>query len=563
MCGIFIYVSKKNITEEMQSKLVREALKSKNRGPDNSKYRMENSKIFLAFHRLCINDLTPNADQPLLHPNDYNIILLCNGEIYNSKELIQKYNVSTNSNSDCEIILHLYTKFGFIKTIEMLDGVFACILLDLNDNKNIIYAARDPIGVRSMFIGFNENDYSISSELKNIHKLCTNITQFKPGHIWDSHSKTYTQYHFPKTIYYNNLISLKDSSLDTIKLNIRTKLENAVKKRLMSDREIGCLLSGGLDSSLVTALVSKMCPNKLKTFSIGLKGSIDLKYAKIVANFLGTEHHEVIVTEKEMLKALEMDIYQIETYDTTTIRASTPMLLLSQYINKHTDVTVIYSGEGSDEASGSYLYFHNAPDKDLFKSETVRLLEDLCYFDVLRCDKSTSGASLEVRVPFLDKEFLEYYMNIDSSLKMCKNNKIEKYLLRAAFEKENLLPKEVLWRIKEGMSDGVSSQKRGWYEIIQEYTNKLYTDSEFNKLKAKYPWNPPLFKEALYYREVFNKYYQNRDTTIPYYWLPKWCGNIIEPSARVLTNIYENETCDKNTQDNMEQDNPISELSIT
>ena len=307
----------------------------------------------------------------------------------------------------------------------------------------------------------------------------------------------------------------------------------------MSDRPVGCLLSGGFDSSIVAAILSRLIkPNVLNTFSVGLEGSPDLKFAKIVSDHIGSKHHEVIVSENEMLDFIEEDIRIIETYDTTTIRASTPMLLLSKYIKKNTDITVVFSGEGSDEESGSYLYFHNAPCSNSFAKETRRLLNDLCYFDVLRCDKSTAGAGLEVRVPFLDKDFMDYYMTIDPSVKMPKTFKMEKYLLRKSFDRDNLLPNEVLWRVKEGMSDGVSSQERGWYQIIQEHVDKVYTDKEFVKLSSKYTCNPPLFKEALYYREIFNKFYQNRDNTIPYYWLPKWSGNIIEPSARALENIY-------------------------
>jgi len=539
MCGIFAYISGEDISDELHSQLVKEANKSRHRGPDNTKYRMENEKIFLAFHRLCINDMSDNGDQPLTHPNDYNIILICNGEIYNHRKLREENNFKTNSESDCEIVLHMYTKYGFKKTIESLDGVFACVLLDLN--KNVIYAARDPIGVRSLYIGTNDADFGFCSELKSIHNLFDYIEQFKPGHIWNSHDKIYESYYNKQEIYYQPQPDII-APVSEIKRNIRELFITAVEKRRMSDREIGCLLSGGLDSSLVAALLHRASSNnehKLKTFSVGLEGSPDLKYAKIVADHLGTDHHELIVTEDEMINTIEDDIYQIETYDTTTIRASTPMYLLSKYIKENTDVTVIYSGEGADEASGSYLYFHNSPNVESFKEETVRLMTDLSFYDVLRCDKSTAGAGLEVRVPFLDKDFLRYYMNIDPKYKTPSYGKIEKFLLRDAFaEMEGLLPKDILWRIKEGMSDGVSSQSRGWYQIIQEVADKKYTDEEFEKLKMKYTWNPPLFKEALYFRETFNRFYPGRENTIPYYWLPRWSGDIIDPSARVLTGVY-------------------------
>ena len=388
------------------------------------------------------------------------------------------------------------------------------------------------------FVSFgSDQDIAFCNELKSIHNLCSDIEQFPPGCIWNNKDQKYEKYYDLKIKYYENPIT---DSYEIIKQNIRKKFTNAVTKRLMSERPIGCLLSGGLDSSLVAALLIKNYKKGIHTYSIGLEGSPDLKYARIVADHIKSIHHEVIVSEKEMLEAIESDIYQIETYDTTTVRASIPMFLLSKYIKKHSDHVVIYSGEGSDEASGSYLYFHNAPNEDAFKDESVRLMQDLCYFDVLRCDKSTAGAGLEVRVPFLDKEFLEYYMNIESSLKIPHKNRIEKHLLRSAFEDSDLLPKEVLWRMKEGMSDGVSSQKKGWYEIIQDHIETIYTDDQFEELKNKYRWNPPMFKEALYYRELFNKHFNGRDKTIPYYWLPKWSGNLLEPSARAL-NVYKTE----------------------
>jgi asparagine synthase (glutamine-hydrolysing) len=537
MCGIFAYISKNSIKENIYQDLVKNGLKCQHRGPDNTKYRMENEHIFLQFHRLCINDLSDDGDQPLMHPDDFNIIMICNGEIYNHKELYKEFNLNSKSKSDCEVILHLYKVLGFKETIEKLDGVFACVLIDLN--KNVVYAARDKIGVRSMYFGKNNDSYAFSSELKNLHNLAEDIEQFPPGNIWDSSSNSFTKY-FDINSYIPKSLGKQDiNNVDDILNNIKDLFEKAVKKRLMSDRKIGCLLSGGFDSSIVASILAKQIkPNVLETFSVGLEGSPDLKYAKIVSEHIGSNHHELIVSEKDMLDFIEEDIKMIETYDTTTIRASTPMFLLSKYIKNNTDVTVIYSGEGSDEESGSYLYFHNAPNYLEFSKETRRLMKDLCYFDVLRCDKSTAGAGLEVRVPFLDKDFMKYYMEINPFLKMPKTYNIEKYLLRKSFDNDNLLPKSVLWRIKEGMSDGVSSKKRGWYEIIQEHVDKMYTDEEFKERSSKYHWNPPLFKEALYYREVFNKYYSGRDKTIPYYWLPKWSGNVIEPSARVLNEVY-------------------------
>ena len=537
MCGIFAFFANSKLSTKDVLKLHRAAMKSKHRGPDNTVSRQLDNKTYLVFHRLKINDQSDDGNQPLNHPQDLDLTLICNGEIYNYKDLVKENNFKMNSSSDCEVILHMYKKYGIEKTIHSLDGVFAFVLIDRTLNKT--YIARDPFGVRSLYIGKSHvedssecGDVCVSSEMKSMTGIISNIKQFPPGNYYELESKSWTQYH--KFTYPIN----PEQNTDIIMENIRNLLVQATEKRLLSERPIGCLLSGGLDSSLITGLVARYYPKgKLKTFSVGLEGSVDLKYAKIVADYLGTDHHEVIVTEEEMLAELEADIKQIESYDTTTVRASTPMFLLSKYIRDNTDVSVIFSGEGADEASGSYMYFHNAPSANEFKIESERLMKDLCYFDVLRCDKSTAGAGLEVRVPFLDRDFLNYYMSIDPKFKMPKTYHIEKFLLREAFKDEKVLPDEVLWRIKEGMSDGVSGRKRSWYEIIQADVDTKISDREFHILQNNYHHNVPLIKESMFYREVFKDHYTNCEKTIPYYWLPKWSGDVIEPSARVL-NCY-------------------------
>jgi len=534
MCGIFAYLSNSKISNELKIKLTKIAMLSKHRGPDNTVSRMVGDNKYLVFHRLCINDLSETGNQPLNHPDDLGLTLICNGEIYNYQKLITDNSFKTRSNSDCEVILHMYKKYGIEHTVKNLDGVFAFVLIDNNLNK--VYMARDPFGVRAMYLGIKDDNKDsskeavvVSSELKSVYGLANNIQQFKPGCYYELNEGIFHQYYD----YKYTISSLNDET--AILANIKQKLEKAVEKRLLSDRPIGCLLSGGLDSSLITALVARHYPKgHLKTFSVGMEGSVDLKYAKMVADFIGTDHHEVIFTEKQMLEGIEDDIKQIETYDTTTIRASTPMYLLCKYIKENTKATVIFSGEGSDEASGSYMYFKNAPNEAEFQEECVRLMKDLCYYDNLRCDKSSAGAGLEVRVPFLDKDFLEYYMSILPKMKMPESYHIEKYLLRKAFDDDNLLPTEVLWRVKEAMSDGVSSQKRGWSEVIQEKVNNEISDEDFENIKAKYPWNPPQLKESAYFREIFNKNYPGFERTIPYYWLPKWSGDVVDPSARVL-----------------------------
>ena len=540
MCGIFAYLATGIISDtELQSINV-EGMKCKKRGPDNTVTRTIDNNKFLMFHRLKINDISELGNQPIVHPEDFNITVICNGEIYNWKKLADENNFKTRSTSDCEIIVHMYKKYGIKKTIESLDGVFAFVLID--KTKNMIFAGRDPIGVRSFYIGTSEKALVMASECKNLDNLCDSIIQFKPGTficLKESELPKYVEdIKFQR--YYDMVYKLVNTNEEDIMKQIREKLDESITKRLLSDRPIGCLLSGGLDSSLITALVVKKFKRPIKTFSVGLEGAVDLVYARKVAEFLGTEHQELIISYEDMFNAIPEVIREVETYDITTVRASTPMYLLSKYIKENTDITVLFSGEGSDEASGSYLYFHNAPDEQAFQEEILRLMKDLSYFDVLRCDKSTAETGLEVRVPFLDKQFLEFYLGIAPKFKIPKNYPMEKYLLRKAYDNQDLLPKEVLWRTKEGMSDGVSSQKKAWYEIIQDRIDVLISDEEFLNNKCKYTHNTPEIKEAYYYRKIFEETFKNRSNILPYYWLPKWSGNVIDPSARVL-NVYSQE----------------------
>ena len=539
MCGIFAFLlnNKYKLTLEQRKKLLSESIKIQHRGPDNTIFNeYGNSKVFFTFHRLCIIDKMESGNQPL---RVNNIALVCNGEIYNYKELIETHHLDVVSGSDCEVIIHLYLKYGIEKTLTLLDGVFAFVLYNIVADE--AYIARDPIGVRSLYYGKNfKGDLAIGSEVKSIQNLVNGkVSVFPPG-CYYKFKNNETSLDFKRYYDYNYKLSIKheemtdDYFLHTMMLKTKHYLTDAVKKRMMSERPVGCLLSGGLDSSLITALVSKYYTKApLQTFSIGLEGSEDLKYARMVADFLGTHHHEVVVTEKDMLDFIETDIVQIESYDTTTVRASVPMLMLCKYVRENTDVIVIYSGEGSDEASGSYLYFHNAPTPKDFQEECVRLIKDLNRFDVLRCDKSTAGAGLEVRVPFLDKQFLEHYMSVPAEMKVPKDG-MEKWFLRKSFEDMGLLPKEVLWRTKDGMSDGCSSKSKPWYSIIQDYVDTIISDEEFELSKLSYTFNPPQIKETLYYRRLFEKHYPSQEHLTPYYWLPKWSGDITNPSGRII-----------------------------
>jgi asparagine synthase (glutamine-hydrolysing) len=494
----------------------------------------------MGFQRLSIVDLSENGDQPF---STSNATLICNGEIYNSKFLTDKYNLPVKSGSDCEVILHLYEKFGIRKTIENLDGDFAFVIYDKIRNEFV--CGRDSYGVRPLFIAFNNEYFVISSEIKALYDL-ENVKVFPNGCFWLSTENKFNVYNYHNVE--DDTLCLTDGSafvspvhkyntlsLDEIKKTIKNKLELSVIKRLQSDRKIGCLLSGGLDSSLVSALVKKLGKNNIVTYSVGLKGSIDLEYARKVASFLETDHHEIVFNELTGLNAISNVIYATETWDTTTVRASVPMWLMCKYISENTpEVKVIMSGEGADEVCQGYLYFHNQPNPLEGHRESARLIKDLLYFDVLRSDRSVSSNGLEVRVPFLDKDFVNFYMSIPPEYRCPDKKKGEKWLLRESFSNENLIPDEVLWRRKDGLSDGCSSFNRPWYQVIQEYAEHEINDEELKEVSLKYPHCPPKTKESLLFRNIFNKHFPNRDKLIPYQWMPKWSGDMVNPSGRLI-----------------------------
>ncbi len=518
MCGIFAYFSS---SPEDSVKLKECGMKCKHRGPDSTNelcIHNEKSFIYFLFHRLAINGLNPKSDQPMKLSTNENHILICNGEIYNFKELAEELDIQFETDSDCEIILHLYEKskvndyhsYYMNHFIHKLDGVFSFIIYDILLNQVVV--GHDPFGIRPLYF-FEENGrFGFSSEMKCLVDLSDTIEFYPPGtfSMINLHKNTHEKHTFYPMIY----DPIPDNDENIMIQTIQDKLTKAVQKRLITDRPFGCLLSGGLDSSVITAIVCKIVGAKnVRTFAIGFKDSPDLISAQKVADALGTNHTNVIVTEKEMLEAIDLTIYQIESHDITTIRASVPMYLLSEYIRANTDIKVILSGEGSDEASGSYLYFHNAPNPQAFQEECIRLLKDVRFFDVLRSDKTTAGSGLEIRVPYFDKEFMEYYMGIPPVKKMVRDG-MEKYMLRKAFE--NDLPKEIVWRRKDGFSDGVSAFEKPWYEIINEYTTEKYQMNEKD-----------------YYLSVFQRYYPTCKDIIPYYWMPKW---IVQenPSGRLI-----------------------------
>ncbi|MDB4726446.1 asparagine synthase-related protein, partial [bacterium] len=476
-------------------------------------------------------DTSNTGNQPFVS-DDSKIVLVANAEIYNHNALKLKYKLKTKSGSDCEVILRLYEKLkDFSKVLYELDGVYSIVLMDSNTNS--IYAARDPFGIRPLFIGYNTLngniiDIGLSSELKGLINLFNFNTPVPPNSNWSILSP----HKFNTTLkYLYNFHMIKQSaSYEEAKHVIKALLSYSVKKRLMGNRSIGCFLSGGLDSSLVAALVCKELKTQVNTYSIGLKGSTDLKYAKQVADYIGSKHHEIIFTEQEGIAAIDHVIYSQETFDITTVRAGVPMWLLSQYISKYTKDVIIFTGEGSDELFQGYIYFHKAPNDTEAKQESIRLLKNLYLFDVLRCDRTTAAHGLEVRVPILDLKLVDYCLNLDDSyLRPIKG--IEKYILRDAFKYDKLIPDSVLWRPKEAFSDGVSGVENSWYKIIQKYVD---TKINASKLSNNFSHIPAKTKEGYYYRKIFNGYFHNKNShIIPYYWMPKW-SNTDDPSARTL-----------------------------
>jgi len=551
MCGIFGCVYNDDRCElENRNYYINLSKKIRHRGPDWSGiYYNPDKKVVITHERLSIVGVD-SGSQPI-HNKELNIILSVNGEIYNYKELYStvlhnKYKPQTAS--DCEVIIYLYKEFG-TKFIKMLDGMFSFILYDVSANKIIV--GRDPIGIIPLYHGMQsisvdyKPTYYISSELKVITSECKQIKVFPPGCIKvinigeNINLDDFEKYYNPSYIGDCEETYLEDNTkISFIETNIRESLTNAVKKRLMADVPFGVLLSGGLDSSLIAAITSRLIKetnnvwgSNIHSFSIGLKDAPDLKYARIVADFLGTDHHEINFTVQDGVDSLNELIYHLETYDVTTIRASTPMYLLARII-KSMGIKMVLSGEGADEVFGGYLYFHNAPSEKEFHEECLSRVDNLHHFDCLRANKSTMSWGIEARVPFLDKSFLETCMPIDPKLKMNKDKKIEKYILRNAFNtpEDPYLPNEILWRQKEQFSDGVGYN---WIDGLKEYIESQISDDEFSKINDIYKKDIPQTKEALYYRKIFDSKFPNRAGIVPR-WIPRtdWDGVSYDPSGR-------------------------------
>ncbi len=495
------------------------------RGPDGMRV-MQAGDGFLGFQRLSIMGLTEAGMQPFERNGN---IVVCNGELYgfrNQKAKLIEAGYSFRSDSDCEIILPMYELYGR-KMFSMLDAEFAMILYDAKEGELI--AARDPIGIRPLFYGYDEcGDICFASEAKNLVGLTEKITPFPPGHY----------YYKGKFICYNDLAARKpyvDDDLETVCKNIREKLIAGVEKRLDADAKIGFLLSGGLDSSLVCAIATKLLGHPIETFAIGMnEDAIDLKYAKEVAEFIGSNHHEIIINKDIVLGALREVIAALGTFDITTIRASMGMYLICKGIRETTDIRVLLTGEISEEIFG-YKYTDFAPNAEEFQLEAEKRLRELYMYDVLRADRCISVHSMEARVPFGDLDFVSYVMSIPPEKKMNVYNK-GKYLLRHAFEGLGYLPQNILMREKAAFSDAVG---HSMVDYLKAYAEEVYSDEVFKEKCAAYDYVPPFTKESLLYREIFEEYYPGQAEMIKDFWMPNknWENcDVNDPSARVLKN---------------------------
>ncbi|MCR5118615.1 MAG: asparagine synthase B [Lachnospiraceae bacterium] len=538
MCSILGCCSAKADAEAIERALE----KTHSRGPDA--YRIiDTGKGYIAFNRLSIMGLTEEGMQPFINngyqtikssvkTDDTKIILACNGEIYGFRKLKEELKAkgySFISDSDCEILPAMYHEYG-TDMFKMLDAEYAVIMYDVEKDKYI--AARDPIGIRPLYYGLtDDSSYVFASEPKNLMELTKKVFPFPPGHY-------FIDGEFIKYRDMSEVTEMKKDDVDEIAKNIHDLLIKGVEKRLDSDTPVGFLLSGGLDSSLVCGIAAKITDKPLQTYAIGMDiDAIDLKYAREVADYIHSDHHEVIISEKDVLDALEEVIKALGTYDITTVRASIGMYLVCKAIHEQSDIRVIMTGEISDEIFG-YKYTDFAPNALEFQKEAEKRIHEIHMYDVLRADRCISVNSLEARVPFGDLDFVEYCMAIDPEKKMNKYGK-GKYLLRHAFEKDALIPESILWREKAAFSDAVGHSLK---DDLEKFANAQYTDEQYEEGIKKYSHAKPFTKESLLYRDIFEKYYPGQSEMVKDFWMPNknWEGcNVNDPSARVLSNYGE------------------------
>lgn len=538
MCSIIGFCGTNGTLEEVEQALS----KTKSRGPDATRI-LDTGNGWLGFNRLSIMGLTQTGMQPFVYlnqktlpvdrmPEEADYVLVCNGEIYGfrswKEELIQK-GYSFISESDCELLPALFQEYG-TDMFAMLDAEYALILYDVKSQSYI--AARDPVGIRPLYYGIRQDGtYVFASEPKNLTELVTEIRPFPPGHYFkDGAFVCYRDI--------SKVTSVCMDDMDKITDNIHDRLINGVRKRMDSDTPVGFLLSGGLDSSLVCGIAAGMSDKPLETWAIGMDvDAIDLKYAKEVAEYIHSNHHEVIISQKDVIDALEPVIETLGTYDITTIRASVGMYLVCKAIHENSDIRVIMTGEISDELFG-YKYTDFAPNALEFQKEAEKRIREIHMYDVLRADRCISVHSLEARVPFGDLDFAAYCMSIDPEKKRNHYGK-GKYLLRKAFEKDHLIPESILWREKAAFSDAVGHSLK---DDLEAYAEEQYTEEAFQEGSRKYEHARPFTKESLLYRDIFEKYYPGQSGMVVDFWMPNrnWEGcNVSDPSARVLSNYGE------------------------
>ena len=554
MCGIVSIFNIQQQTSELRQKALRMSQKIRHRGPDWSGIYCGKTAI-LAHERLSIVD--PESGKQPLFSVDGKQILAVNGEIYNHKEIRKRYEgkYAFQTGSDCEVILALYRDKG-IDFLEDISGIFAFALYDEENDSFLI--ARDQIGVIPLYIGYDsDGKVYVASELKALEGQCERYEPFLPGHYYWSKDPGMKRWYKRDWFDYDAVKDNPASSED-----IRQALRNAVKKQMMSDVPYGVLLSGGLDSSVISAITQSYSERRIEdnsqtkawwprlhSFAVGLKGAPDLAKARMVADHIGTVHHEINYTIQEGLDAIRDVIYFIETYDVTTVRASTPMYLLARVI-KSMGIKMVLSGEGADEIFGGYLYFHKAPSAEEFHKETVRKLSKLYLYDCLRANKSLAAWGVEGRVPFLDKEFLDVAMRTNPAAKMCPGKTMEKRIVREAFS--DMLPEEIVWRQKEQFSDGVGYS---WIDTLKKMTEELVTDEQMAHAAERFPINTPMCKEEYYYRSIFEEHFPSESaarsvpheasvacsTAIALEWDEAW-KNMNEPSGRAVAGVHNSAT---------------------
>jgi asparagine synthase (glutamine-hydrolysing) len=550
MCGIVCALDIKQNSNFLRSQILEMSKKVRHRGPDWSGIHC-GKNVLLAHERLAIVD-PASGNQPIFSL-DKNLILAANGEIYNHRLLKEKLSIeyAFQTNSDCEIILALYKEKG-INFLDELNGIFGFVLYDEENNEYLI--ARDHMGIIPLYMGWDKfGTFYVASELKALEGVCNKIEIFPPGHFLFSRDSKLVKWYQRDWMNYES-ISNNETDLNSLK----NALEDAVHRQLMSDVPYGVLLSGGLDSSITSALAKKYSKNRIESddqkaawypqlhsFAVGLAGSPDLKASKLVAEHIGSIHHEVTFTIQEGLDAIKDVIFHLETYDVTTIRASIPMYLMARVI-KSMGIKMVLSGEGADEIFGGYLYFHKAPSAEEFHKETVRKLDKLYQYDCLRANKSLAAWGIEGRVPFLDKEFIDVAMRINPKDKMINKDRMEKWVLRKSFE--SYLPKAIAWRQKEQFSDGVGYD---WIDSLKELVEEHVSNDMFDNAKFTFPFQTPMSKEEYFYRSIFEKHFPSESaaktvpsvpsvacsTPIALEW-DKSFKNMNDPSGRSVSNVH-------------------------